>query len=149
TLNIGDREDGYGAPVQDVLMVGNRHRRSADGPARPQFRTTVVGDGNNPVSGVRLIGSHYENGAAADLTFVGPQPKAGSIGWLVTVAVKNGAGAPYSGALVQIYDRQNVPVFGGYTDASGRVTAPLVTMTYAQDGPDAQVIRTDDRRPFR
>jgi hypothetical protein len=149
TLNIGDREEGYGAPVQDVLMVGNRHRRSADGPARPQFRTTVVGDGNNPVSGVRLIGSHYENGAAADLAFVGPQPKAVSIGWLVTVAVKNGAGAPYSGALVRIYDLQNVPVFGGYTDASGRVTAPLVTMTYAQDGPDARAIRTDDRRPFR
>jgi hypothetical protein len=149
TLNLGDREDSYGAPVQDVLMVGNLHRRSADGPVRAGFRTTVAGDGNNPVSGVRLIGSHYENGATAEIAFVGPHPKAVEVGWTVTVAVTTSAGTPFPGALVRLFDRQNRQVFGGTTDAAGRVTFQVVTATISQDGPDPRVIRTEDRGPFR
>ena len=149
TLNLGDREDSYGAPVQDVLMIGNRYRRSSDGPVRAGFQTVVAGDGNNAVSGVRLIGPVYENGAAPGIACVGPQPKSVSVGWQVSVAVVHNRGQAFDGALVRLYDRENGEVFTGTTNKTGRVTIPVVTTIYSQDGSDPRVIRTDNRGNFR
>jgi PKD repeat protein len=147
SLTFGDNDS---TPVDaDILMVGNTMRLSSLGPVRP-YTSIRFGDYGVTTSGIRLIDTHYVNGATPAWVYLGPlASKEIETGVLFSILARTASGAALPGATVQILNNSGAVVFTGMTDATGRVSGiPLSTTLYNQPSGDAINVTSSPLGPF-
>jgi len=137
-----------GGSVVGVDLVSNTFRKSAEGAARP-YTGVLAGYWINQIHAVRLLDTRLQNGATANIVWVGTGLKDVAVGWLLTVQARDAAGGPVAGAAVSVRDRGGVQVYAGTTGSDGAVhDVPLVTTVYRQTTTDPRAVTTDKRGPF-
>jgi hypothetical protein len=144
SLSLGDH-DSYHLPQDDILLVGNTLRRSREGAPR-NYAGVRVGSFDNSVHKVRLVETRCENGATLDPIFEDNLPKELEIGRLVSLLVKDPAGAPLPDARVQVLDSERHELLAGTTDESGHIGIPLTTTVYRQPGEDPKQVVQEKKR---
>jgi hypothetical protein len=138
-----------GGSVDGVDLISNTLRKSSEGATR-KYTGILAGFSNNKIHNIRIVDTRLENGATGGIVWAGTGIKDLSVGWLLTVAAKDGAGNPVVGATVQVLDRDGTAVYSGTTGADGTVQdVPVVMTVYRQTTTDPKKITTDQLGPYR
>lgn len=126
-----------------VYLASNTFRRL---PGVVPFRTLYFENGGNPAIDNTFLDTRLEGGAALDDALMKPGSLAISyaVRWYLTVAVRDGNGAPMEGAQVMVNDSAGDTVFTSDTSPAGTVRADL--LEYLQTGmPPQRTMRTPHR----
>jgi len=137
--SIGTGPGGY--DVLNVTLNGCDLIKSTDGDTTRTFIPLGIGYGTHSYTGHKALGCHVNVGSGlraittSDVTFYGTGSQDLTIGWRLTIVVYR-AGAPVSGATVNVSDSGANIQSTGTTDSYGSVVLPCYTVKKAYGSSD-------------